>query len=92
MTFRPRRADAALAARQGHLRYLYMRFDKPRRIPSASTPRVSNGMSTRRIALVCMTPASDANEHGDMELPSYGIRRILAALMDDARFRARRLR
>jgi radical SAM superfamily enzyme YgiQ (UPF0313 family) len=26
-----------------------------------------------------MTPASDANEHGDMELPSYGIRRILAA-------------
>lgn len=40
-------------------------------------------MSARRIALVCMTPASDANEHGDMELPSYGIRRILAALMAD---------
>jgi radical SAM superfamily enzyme YgiQ (UPF0313 family) len=37
----------------------------------------------RRIALVCMTPASDANEHGDMELPSYGIRRILAAVLAD---------
>jgi radical SAM superfamily enzyme YgiQ (UPF0313 family) len=44
-------------------------------------------LNTRRIALVCMTPASDANEHGDMELPSYGIRRILAALMDDPRFK-----
>ena len=40
-------------------------------------------LSSRRIALVCMTPASDANEHGDMELPSYGIRRILAAVLDD---------
>lgn len=30
-----------------------------------------------------MTPASDANEHGDMELPSYGVRRILAALIAD---------
>jgi radical SAM superfamily enzyme YgiQ (UPF0313 family) len=44
-------------------------------------------MSPRRIALVCMTPASDANEHGDMELPSYGIRRILAALMADPELR-----
>jgi len=44
-------------------------------------------MSVRRIALVCMTPASDANEHGDMELPSYGIRRILAALMADTELR-----
>jgi len=60
---------------QGHLRYLYMRFDKPARIPSASTPEFPMALSTRRIALVCMTPASDANEHGDMELPSYGIRR-----------------
>jgi radical SAM superfamily enzyme YgiQ (UPF0313 family) len=41
-------------------------------------------VSGRRIALVCMTPDSDANEHGDMELPSYGIRRILAALMADS--------
>jgi radical SAM superfamily enzyme YgiQ (UPF0313 family) len=44
-------------------------------------------MTPRRIALVCMTPASDANEHGDMELPSYGIRRILAALMADPELR-----
>ncbi len=43
--------------------------------------------SKRRIALVCMTPASDANEHGDMELPSYGIRRILAAVIADPRLR-----
>jgi radical SAM superfamily enzyme YgiQ (UPF0313 family) len=35
----------------------------------------------RRIALVCMTPASDTNEHGDLELPSYGVRRILAAVL-----------
>lgn len=34
-----------------------------------------------------MTPASDANEHGDMELPSYGIRRILAALLADPQLR-----
>lgn len=40
-------------------------------------------MTARRIALVCMTPPSDANEHGDMELPSYGIRRILAAVVAD---------
>jgi radical SAM superfamily enzyme YgiQ (UPF0313 family) len=44
-------------------------------------------MNARRIALVCMTPASDANEHGDMELPSYGIRRILAALLADTELR-----
>jgi radical SAM superfamily enzyme YgiQ (UPF0313 family) len=44
-------------------------------------------MSARRIALVCMTPASDTNEHGDMELPSYGIRRILAALIADTELR-----
>lgn len=37
----------------------------------------------RRIALVCMTPASDANEHGDMNLPSFGIHRILAAVLGD---------
>lgn len=44
-------------------------------------------MSARRIALVCMTPASDANEHGDMALPSYGIRRILAALLAERALR-----
>jgi radical SAM superfamily enzyme YgiQ (UPF0313 family) len=41
--------------------------------------------NTRRIALVCMTPNSDTNEHGSMELPSYGIRRILAATLADPR-------
>ena len=40
-------------------------------------------LTSRRIALVCMTPATDTSEHGDMELPSYGIRRILAAVMAD---------
>lgn len=44
-------------------------------------------LNARRIALVCMTPASDANEHGDMELPSYGIRRILAATVSEPRLR-----
>lgn len=39
---------------------------------------------TRRcIALVCMTPEPDANELSHMELPSYGVRRILAATMAD---------
>lgn len=38
-------------------------------------------MKTRRVALVCMTPVTDAHELGNMELPSYGIRRILATLM-----------
>lgn len=37
----------------------------------------------RRIALVCMTPIPDANETGSMEMPSYGIRRILASLAAD---------
>lgn len=44
-------------------------------------------LNSRRIALVCMTPASDANEHGDMELPSYGIHRILAATVSDPRLK-----
>lgn len=44
-------------------------------------------LNNRRIALVCMTPVSDANEHGDMELPSYGIHRILAATVSDPRLR-----
>ncbi len=37
----------------------------------------------RRIALVCMTPVTDSNELADVRLPSYGIRRILAAVADD---------
>jgi len=38
---------------------------------------------TKRIALVCMTPVTDSNELADVRLPSYGIRRILAAVADD---------
>jgi radical SAM superfamily enzyme YgiQ (UPF0313 family) len=41
-------------------------------------------MSARRIALVCMTPAPDTDEYGPLELPSYGIHRILAATIADA--------
>jgi len=40
-------------------------------------------MSARRIALVCMTPVPDTDEHGPLRLPSYGIHRILAATMAD---------
>ena len=45
--------------------------------------RITVALNARRIALVCMTPSTDTSEHGDMELPSYGIRRILAAVMAD---------
>lgn len=38
---------------------------------------------TRRIALVCLTPDPDTEEHGAHKLPSYGIRRIEAALRAD---------
>lgn len=41
----------------------------------------------RRIALVCMTPPPDTNEHGGMEMPSYGVRRILAAVVGDPELR-----
>ncbi|MCA9059667.1 MAG: radical SAM protein [Planctomycetaceae bacterium] len=34
-----------------------------------------------RIALACMTPLVDSHEHQGVELPSYGIHRILAALV-----------
>ena len=40
-------------------------------------------MSARRIALVCMTPKPDTDEHGPLRLPSYGIHRILAATIAD---------
>jgi radical SAM superfamily enzyme YgiQ (UPF0313 family) len=40
-------------------------------------------MSARRIALVCMTPAPDTDELGHLLLPSYGIHRILAAVLGD---------
>ena len=38
---------------------------------------------TRRIALVCLTPSSDGGEHGRLDLPSFGIRRIQAAVVAD---------
>ena len=41
-------------------------------------------MTTRRIALVCLTPRPDADELGPLVLPSYGIRRIQAAVVGDA--------
>lgn len=40
-------------------------------------------MSARRIALVCMTPETDTDELHDIRMPSYGIRRILAAVAAD---------
>ncbi len=36
-----------------------------------------------RIAFVCMTPEVDSHEHRGIELPSYGIHRILAAVVAD---------
>lgn len=42
-----------------------------------------SSLRQRRVALVCMTPATDGDELADMELPSYGVRRVLAALMAD---------
>jgi radical SAM superfamily enzyme YgiQ (UPF0313 family) len=41
-------------------------------------------LTTRRIALVCLTPRPDADELGPLVLPSYGIRRIQAAVVGDA--------
>jgi radical SAM superfamily enzyme YgiQ (UPF0313 family) len=40
-------------------------------------------LTTRRIALVCLTPRPDADELGPLQLPSYGIRRIQAAVASD---------
>lgn len=37
----------------------------------------------RRIALVCLTPQSDGDEHGRLNLPSYGIRRIQASVVGE---------
>jgi radical SAM superfamily enzyme YgiQ (UPF0313 family) len=36
-----------------------------------------------RIAFVCMTPEVDSHEHRGIELPSYGIHRILASVVAD---------
>jgi radical SAM superfamily enzyme YgiQ (UPF0313 family) len=40
-------------------------------------------LTTRRIALVCLTPRPDADELGPLVLPSFGIRRIQAAVVGD---------
>jgi radical SAM superfamily enzyme YgiQ (UPF0313 family) len=40
-------------------------------------------VTARRIALVCLTPQPDAGELGPLKLPSYGIRRIQAAVVGD---------
>lgn len=45
----------------------------------------------RRIALVCMTPQTDAGENAGVDLPSYGIRRILAATASDPMLRTCKL-
>jgi len=48
-------------------------------------------MSAQRIALVCMTPAPDTSELGHLQLPSYGIRRILASVAADPELASARL-
>ena len=40
-------------------------------------------MKSRRVALVCVTPRPDADELVSLRLPSYGIRRVHAALVGD---------
>ena len=40
-------------------------------------------MPARRIALACFTPPMDTDELGPLRMPSYGIRRIQAAVFDD---------
>ena len=34
-----------------------------------------------RVALACLTPAVDSHEHDGAELPSYGVHRVLAAVV-----------
>jgi hypothetical protein len=40
-------------------------------------------VSTRRIALACLTPRPDGDELGALHLPSFGIRRVQAAVVGD---------
>jgi radical SAM superfamily enzyme YgiQ (UPF0313 family) len=40
-------------------------------------------LPSRRIALICLTPLPDTDELGDARLPSYGIRRVQAAVVAD---------
>ncbi len=45
---------------------------------------IDTGMKkAQSIALACLTPVTDGNELGAMELPSYGIKRIQAAVAAD---------
>jgi radical SAM superfamily enzyme YgiQ (UPF0313 family) len=44
-------------------------------------------LGARRIAFACMTPVTDANETGSMEMPSYGVKRVLAAAAADPELR-----
>jgi radical SAM superfamily enzyme YgiQ (UPF0313 family) len=39
---------------------------------------------SHRIALACLTPRPDAGDGGPLDLPSFGIRRVQAAVFDDA--------
>ena len=41
----------------------------------------------RRIAFVCMTPEPDAGELGNLQLPSYGVHRVLASVIADPALR-----
>ena len=40
-------------------------------------------VTSYRIALACLTPTSDGDEHASLTLPSYGIRRVQAAVVGD---------
>jgi radical SAM superfamily enzyme YgiQ (UPF0313 family) len=44
-------------------------------------------LANRRIALVCLTPRPDGDEFGPLVLPSFGVRRIQAAAVGDAKHR-----
>lgn len=46
-------------------------------------PVCKNAVPSRRIALVCLTPLPDGGELRTLHLPSYGIRRIQAAVVGD---------
>ena len=49
-------------------------------------------LTARRIALVCLTPRPDTDELGNLQLPSYGIRRIQAAVVGDSRHPGHKVR
>ncbi len=44
---------------------------------------VGSASAVERITLACLTPVTDGNELGAMDLPSYGIKRIQAAVLGD---------